>query len=200
MSIDQAAFRRAMSQFATGVTVITVRSGERVHGMTANTFTSLSLEPPLILFCVGKQARLAGLLGDDARFAVSVLGAHQEAISRHFAGSQRAELVDRNYLQEGPAAPMVPDALVNLSCVLEAVHDGGDHWIVVGRVFEIHEPSQPRPPLVFFRSRYASLIEPSGTVGEPNDRWANESVLLYHDEWSDRVELDEFDQPAEVHW
>jgi hypothetical protein len=88
-------------------------------------------------------------------------------------------------LLQGPVAPLIPGALVSLSCSLETLHEGGDHWIVIGKVLEIHQPEggNPRPPLLFYRSRYATLVEQRR---RPEERisWTNDAIRIYHDEWS----------------
>ena len=183
--IDQSTFRRLMGQFATGVTVITVKRGEVMHGMTANTFTSLSLDPPLVLFCVGRDARMAGLLDGADGFAINILANDQEDVSRHFAGRHFEIGAGVELLQQGPVAPLVPGSLGALSCLIETMHDGGDHWIVIGRVIALHE--QPvgteKQPLVFFRSRYADL-RPRPASQPIDEMWSNDAILIYHDEWS----------------
>ena len=88
MSVDPRQFRDAMGHFATGVTVVTV-GGDTPHGMTANSFTSVSLDPPLVLVCVGRDAVMHRALTENGHFAVSVLGAHQEPVARHFADRRR---------------------------------------------------------------------------------------------------------------
>src|SRR5690606_33056649 len=140
--IDPTTFRRLMGQFATGVTVITVQRGDLMHGMTANTFTSLSLDPPLVLFCVGRSARMAGLLDGADGFAINILATDQEEVSRHFAGRNFEIGSGVELLQQGPVAPLVPGCLGSLSCTIEEMHEGGDHWIVVGRVIALHEPEE----------------------------------------------------------
>jgi len=188
-AIDEASFRRALGLFATGVTVITVQRGEIIHGMTANAFSALSLDPPLVLFCVGRQARMARYLDGAEGFAINVLSADQETISGQFAGQINAGDEEIARLRPGPIAPLIPGALVSLSCSLEELHEGGDHWIVVGRVIEIHEPEggNARPPLVFFRSRYASLIE-RRRPADDRVAWSNDAIRIYHDEWSVNAE------------
>jgi len=188
-AIDEASFRRALGLFATGVTVITVQRGEIIHGMTANAFSALSLDPPLVLFCVGRQARMARYLDGAEGFAINVLSADQETISGQFAGQINAGGDEIARLRPGPVAPLIPGALVSLSCSLEELHEGGDHWIVVGRVIEIHEPEggNARPPLLFFRSRYASLIE-RRRPADDRVAWSNDAIRIYHDEWSVNAE------------
>lgn len=188
-AIDEARFRRALGLFATGVTVITVQRGEIIHGMTANAFSALSLDPPLVLFCVGRQARMAGYLDGADGFAINVLSTDQELISGQFAGQVETGEDEVARLRPGPVAPLIPGALVSLSCALEDRHEGGDHWIVTGRVIEIHEPEggNTRPPLLFFRSRYATLVE-RGRRAEEEIAWSNDAIRIYHDEWSVNTE------------
>lgn len=175
-----------MGQFATGVTVITVQRGELMHGMTANTFTSLSLDPPLVLFCIGRSARMAGLLEGADGFAINILATDQEEVSRHFAGRNFEIGSGVELLQQGPVAPLVPGSLGSLSCTIEVMHEGGDHWIVVGRVIALHEPEEDvlKQPLVFFRSRYAELRERPTAPPMPDETWSNDAILIYHDEWT----------------
>lgn len=183
-TVDPGSFRRAVGQFATGVTVITVQHGGHVHGMTANSFTSVSLEPPLVLFCVIKTARMARMLPDVEGFAVNILSDRQLEISRQFAGANKEQAARTVMLEQGPIAPLLPGSLAAMSCRTTAVHEGGDHWIVVGEVVALHEPTTSlQGPLAFFRSRYCDLVEPS-TPAEAADRWANADMRIYHDEWS----------------
>jgi flavin reductase (DIM6/NTAB) family NADH-FMN oxidoreductase RutF len=183
--VDPTAFRRVMSLFTTGITVITTRRDDEVHGMTANSFTAVSLEPPLVLFCVGKSARMAGFIEDAPGFAINILSGAQESVSRQFAGSKRpiANTVD---LLDGPVAPLVTGALASISCLTEAVHEGGDHWIVVGRVVELREEGVTQTPLVFYRSRYCQLLEPREARPE-RDPWTTETqpLRLSHAAWSE---------------
>lgn len=185
-TIDPATLRRVMGQFATGVTVITVQKGEVMHGMTANTFTSLSLDPPLVLFCVGKEARMMRLLDDADGFAINILAADQEELSRHFAGREKDEASQIDLLRRGPVAPLVPGSLGALSCSIEALYEGGDHWIVVGRVVALHETAKlpSKQPLVFYKSRYAQLKAAGTPRNVPHESWSNDAILIYHDEWT----------------
>ena len=184
---DTAAFRRVMGQFATGVTVITVQHGDHIHGMTANAFTSVSLDPPLILFCVTKTARMAALIRDVRGFAINILSEHQQEVSRQFAGSNKDNIDRAVALQRGPIAPLIDGSLAGLSCTTEAIHDGGDHWIVVGRVVSVHEAPDgaDRDPLVFFRSRYQKLVEQPPVWSPSSESWSNEAIRVYHEEWSE---------------
>lgn len=132
--------REAMAQFATGVTIVTV-GGQRGHGMTANAFTSVSLDPPLVLVCVAKAARLHAAILADGCFAVSVLGADQAHVARYFANRGRpAGMAQFDAVQWRPGtctgAPLLGGALAWLECDVVEVHEGGDHSIFLGRVLE----------------------------------------------------------------
>jgi flavin reductase len=153
-------FRKALGQFATGVSVITVeREPGAVHGMTANSFTSVSLDPMLILVCVDQSAIMLPLLHKKNRFGVSVLKEGQEALSRYFTRKdQNAEDERRlsiRYRTTPGGVPVLEGALLQLTCNVIASHPAGDHTIFVAEVMdaEIHEGD----PLLFFRSGYHSL-------------------------------------------
>lgn len=130
--------REAMAQFATGVVVLTV-GGEHIHGMTANAFTSVSLDPPQVLCCVAHDAVMHTAMTNGGHFAVSILAAHQEATARHFADNRRtlgpAQFEDLDWTP-GPrtGAPLLAGSLAWLECELGAIHPGGDHSVLLGRV------------------------------------------------------------------
>src|SRR5437868_5262603 len=125
--ITSSEFRLALGQFATGVTVVTVeRAPGRVHGMTANSFTSVSLDPPLILICVDQKAQLLRLLKVQKRFGVNILKDDQEAISEYFAQTEESIERERNlgitYRWTENRVPLLQDALVHLACNVVASH------------------------------------------------------------------------------
>jgi 3-hydroxy-9,10-secoandrosta-1,3,5(10)-triene-9,17-dione monooxygenase reductase component len=197
-TFDPSAFRRVMGQFATGVTVITVQHGDHIHGMTANAFTSVSLDPPLVLFCVTRTARMAALINEVRGFAINILASNQQDVSRQFAGANKDDLERAVALHRGPVAPLIDGSLSALSCLTEEIHEGGDHWIVVGRVVDVHEPpvGAVREPLVFFRSRYWQLVEQPTSRTPATDLWSNDAIRVYHEEWSEgEAEQPEWPQP-----
>lgn len=135
---QQVSLREAMTQFATGVTVLTA-GGEDCHGMTANAFSSVSLDPPLVLVCVTRTARMHTAITSARRFAVSMLGSDQVELARYFADRRRAggwAQFDAVDWAAGPwtGAPLLTGALAWLECELAETYDGGDHSIFVGRV------------------------------------------------------------------
>jgi flavin reductase (DIM6/NTAB) family NADH-FMN oxidoreductase RutF len=165
MSVDPALFKAAMGRFGSGVTVVTARGAEGDLGLTASSFTSLSLDPQLVLVCVRKAAAShAGLLS-AAGFCVHLLAEEQVELSNRFAGRWPEGRSRFEGLEEGRApysgAPSLPLGLGWVDCGLHAVHDGGDHSIFVGRVeaiglSEVADRSQLRP-LLYFAGAYRSV-------------------------------------------
>jgi flavin reductase (DIM6/NTAB) family NADH-FMN oxidoreductase RutF len=157
-------FRRALGLFATGTTVVTSRDGLDVHAMTANSFTSVSLKPPLVLVCVHQGGLLQRLVQRAGTFAVSVLAANQEATARHFADRRRpaglAQFAVTNWFP-GPltGAPLLAGCLVWLECTLHDTVACGDNKILVGQVLSTAR-SDRRDPLLFFASDYRRLEDP----------------------------------------
>ncbi|UAK35287.1 flavin reductase family protein [Nocardia asteroides] len=161
---DSAELRRGLGAFTTGVTVVTT-GWPRPHGMTANAFTSVSLDPPLILVCVAHTARLHRAIHEAGAFAVSALSARQEAVARYFADSTRPDgsaQFDRVGWFPGPhtAAPMLADAAAGLECKLDTVFDSGDHSIVIGEVVHAERSAEPAATgaLTFFDGGFRRLL------------------------------------------
>jgi flavin reductase (DIM6/NTAB) family NADH-FMN oxidoreductase RutF len=159
--LSSVVFRQALGRFATGVTVVTAeRAPGEVHGMTANSFTAVSLEPLLVLVCVDDQARMLPLLKKTQRFGVSVLKDTQRAISEFFAQPEQDPEVERalGIRFEWPAAgiPVLGDALAQLTCKVVASHVAGDHTIFLAEVesAEVFEGG----PLIFFRAAYRRIL------------------------------------------
>lgn len=153
-------FRQVMGHFATGVTVVTTRLGGEYHGMTANAVCSVSLDPLLVLVCVDKEAHTHHYLAESGIFALNILAEDQEHLSRWFASEERLNapepLGGAPFCTAVTGAPLLDGCLAHLDCRVTARYEGGDHTIFVGRV-EAAEINGERPPLLFFRGRYASL-------------------------------------------
>ncbi len=152
-------FRRVMGQFATGVTVVTTRLGDELHGMTANAVTSVSLEPLLVLVCIDKAADTHDILSQAGVFALSILSLDQEALSNHFAkketeGAHRLNGLPLRFAATG--CPILEGCLAYLDCRVVAQYPGGDHTVFVGEVLEAEELAEAGP-LIFFQGRYAEL-------------------------------------------
>ena len=156
MGITPDEFRHVLSHFASGVTVVTNWDAEgRPAGLTASAFTSVSLEPPLILVCVDHKAQSYPALRASSRFAINILGAEGEAVSRRFA-TTNADKFDGVTYRSGPLGlPLLAEALAYLECRTVHAYPGGDHTIFVGEV----EAAQARDgePLLYFRGLYTRL-------------------------------------------
>jgi len=154
---DARTFRDALGCFATGVTVVTaVCSDGTPIGLTANSFTSVSLDPPLLLVCVANTAGSAPRLRETERFAVNVLQIGQQPTSNRFAGKGEDRFAATPWELGEYGTPVLAGSLSSFECAREAVHGGGDHFILVGRVLKaIFEPR--RDPLLYFRGKYRKL-------------------------------------------
>ena len=150
-------FRLALGQFATGVTVVTAeRAPGQVHGMTANSFTSVSLDPLLILICVSQNAQLLPMVKKQKRFGVNILKDNQRAISEYFARTEESAEIEKRlgirYRWTETGIPLLEDALVHLGCKVVASHVAGDHTIFIAEVesVEVYEGE----PLLYLRGDY----------------------------------------------
>ena len=154
---DARTFRDALGCFATGVTIITAMDSEgQPIGLTANSFTSVSLDPPLLLVCVANNAGSAAVLRDAERFAVNVLQIGQQPTSNRFAGKGEDRFANTPWEVGEFGTPVLTGSLSSFECARDAVHDGGDHFILVGRVLKaMFEPR--RDPLLYFRGKYRRL-------------------------------------------
>ena len=152
--------RDAFGCFATGVTVVTTlgEDGSPV-GLTANSFTSVSLEPPLVLFCLDRRSASLPAFERADTFAVNVLHAGQEALSARFARRDPGRFAEAAWTAGITGAPLLRDVTAVFECRRHAVHDGGDHRIFVGRVEAVSWEGS-YDPLVFFQGRYRSVHVP----------------------------------------
>lgn len=153
---DPAQLRRALGTFATGVLVVTTRSGERVHGMTANSFTSVSLSPPLVLICIDHRAAMKQALQDAGHYGLSILAHDQQHLSRHFSSRNGAELDVR--FEELEGIPVIENALAQFSCRIAQVPDAGDHLIFIGEVTGYRQGEGE--PLLYYGGGYKQIQKP----------------------------------------
>ena len=159
-AFDTRAFRQTVGHFATGVTVIAAEVDGRVRGMTANAFTSLSLDPPLVLFCCGKSAHMSEAIRHTSRFSVNMLADTQQDVSTYFAGGWKETSPPPFSFTPWDGFHRLNGCIAALACGVETIFEGGDHWIVVGRVQALHRSDVESTPLLFFRGRYGRLNEP----------------------------------------
>ncbi len=151
--VESREFRRTLGRFATGVTVVTMRTQERSYGITVNAFMSVSLEPPLIAVCIDKRSRAHATLLASERFGVSILRADQETLSDRFAG-RPVKSADDPFVSFHDF-PVVRDALAHLVCGVHDIVDVGDHSMIVGEV-EALWAGEGRP-LLYFEGEYARM-------------------------------------------
>lgn len=150
--------RDALGTFATGVTIVTAwdQSANVPVGVTASSFNSVSLDPPLVLWSVGRQALSAGVLTTNDRFAIHVLNAEQTELANRFAKSGTDKFGPTDYTRDGDGVPVLQDFASRFDCQLEAVHEGGDHLIIIGRVISIQRGGGE--PLVFHEGGFATAV------------------------------------------
>ncbi len=158
---DGAEFRRVLGHFPTGVTVVTAASAEGPEGMAIGSFTSVSLDPPLVMFCPGLESTSWSRMRPAGSFCVNVLGDHQAEVSRTFAAKSGDRFGAVSTRVEATGAPVIEGCLAWIDCTVHAVHDGGDHDIVVGRVEALGVGDSDggvggagRGPLIFFKGGY----------------------------------------------
>lgn len=154
--VDQDEFRQALGHFASGVTVITTQHENRPHGTTVSAFSSLSLNPPLVLVSIDTNATIHDLLIASEVFAVNILAEHAETLSRHFARRIPDKFAGISYTPGKLNVPLLEDAVASLECRLVARYPGGDHSIFVGEVLATRTYPQHQP-LLYFRSQYERL-------------------------------------------
>ena len=160
-------FRSTVGAFATGVTVVTTRGEEHAYGMTANAFSSVSLDPPLILVCVISGSEGAEHISSNGVFAVNILSAEQEPLSRYFSSRDRPKGRDAfgevSHRLGASGSPILTAAAAALDCRLHSTYEAGDHQIFIGEVLEL-ELVEGHHPLVFHGGKYRLLEQPP-TVG-----------------------------------
>ncbi|MBW8351832.1 flavin reductase family protein [Bacillus sp. IITD106] len=151
--MDDRLFRTAMGRFATGVTVITTKVNDTVHGMTANAFVSVSLNPKLILVSIREQAQMNQLLKQSGQFAVSILKEYQEDLSAYFAGQMNEERnIDFDVFN---GMDVIKDAMVNMTCTVQNSVAAGDHTLFIAEVTDLR--IQDGDPLLFYGGKYRTI-------------------------------------------
>ena len=157
MGVSAEQFKQALGRWATGVTIVTARSGERVHGMTVSAFSEVSLDPPLVLVCADKGSNTWPLIREGGVFAVNILARDQEDLSNRFASKRdewrRFEGLECDTGITG--APLLRDVVANLDCRLVAAPEHGDHHVCIGEVVEIR--TSDRQPLLYCAGRYGGV-------------------------------------------
>lgn len=158
MSFNSLDLRDALGRFTTGVCLVTVTDpGGQAHAVTVNSFASVSLEPPLVLWSIQKDSDVYRLFAEAPRFAIGVLNRAQEGHSSRYARKGGHALDPAHFTPGENGAPLIREALVNFECSLERAMDGGDHTILLGRVTRLVTGESGSPPLLFFGGGYREL-------------------------------------------
>lgn len=162
--MDKRHLRKVFGRFATGVTVVTFERDQETYGMTVNSFSSVSLDPPMVLFCPSIHCRFAQGADIGSLFTISILSREQHDVCLHFAGRPCLESSPWDSSEQSP--PVVRGSLGHLRCRLTAIHPHGDHLVAVGEVLQAHE-SEHGEPLIFFSGEYPSLSMEIASRQEP---------------------------------
>lgn len=150
--------RNCLGAFATGVTVVTCRDAEdRPCGITVNSFSSVSLEPPLVLWNIAKSSNSLDAFLSARNFAIHVLTLDQLALSVHFARTDHTRFDDLRFDDSEERVPLLPDCLAVFECSTHEAHDCGDHHIIIGRVDRFRNDNGDAAPLLFYGGRYRGL-------------------------------------------
>ncbi len=155
MAFDADQFKKTMSQFASGVTVVTANHEGILYGITVSAFSSLSLDPPLVLICIGKKVKSHDGIAQAGHFAVNILGEGQEEISNHFASRVEDKFEGIETTSGSLGDPLIAGSAATMECRMHAQLDGGDHTIFVGEVVESAVTEDW--PLLYFRGGYRQL-------------------------------------------
>lgn len=174
---DQRAFRNALGRFATGVTIITTRGPDgKPEGLTANSFSSLSLDPPLVLWSLAKAANSRAAFESCEHFAINVLASHQRSLSHRFATPAEDKFAGVDWSEGIGGAPVIADCIARFECRNLARHEGGDHVIFVGRVEQFENTEGT--PLLYFGGRYAAAASHPDDRGGPASDDAFADLLM----------------------
>ncbi|NKY43668.1 flavin reductase family protein [Nocardia cerradoensis] len=166
-------YKAVLGHFCSGVTVITAISADGPVGFSCQSFSSLSLDPPLICFCPARTSSTWPHIRESGQFCVNILAADQQGLCRQFAMSGADKFAGITWHPASNGAPRLEGAIASLTCALEREVDGGDHTIVIGRVIEA-EVQSVRPPLLFHRSAFKQLApepDPRSSALMPLDTW-----------------------------
>ncbi|MFJ6853577.1 flavin reductase family protein [Streptomyces sp. NPDC091271] len=158
--VDGRTLRTVCGNFATGVTVITSGRADESAGTTVNSFTSVSLDPPLVLVCLHENSRLLPVVRNSGGFVVNLLTQRQEPVAWAFAGRRTARLEEVPHTRTDGGLPVLQGALTHLECRLSAQYDGGDHTILLGEVVGLAAPAADVDPLIFYQGAMRGLAGP----------------------------------------
>ncbi|MBH0112619.1 flavin reductase family protein [Novosphingobium sp. YJ-S2-02] len=157
-TIDPAEFRKVLGSYPTGVCVITALDGEKPAGMVVGSFTSVSLDPPLVGFFPDKSSSSWPLIEAHGHFAVNVMGSDQQDVCRSVSAKGAEKFVGVDYVVSDHNLPVIAGSIATIECKLYSVTEAGDHWFVLGEVLRMETTSEDAP-MLFHRGRYGSFAE-----------------------------------------
>lgn len=158
MGFDSTAFRHTMGRFATGVTIVSARTNDgELIGMTANSLASVSLDPPLVLFCIGRKAVSYPAWHGVTSYGISILGDDQEALARRFANPLADKWQGLVPLSGVTGVPLLPGAMASIEATRETLADGGDHDIHIAHVLHLQVNDESARPMLFYGGRFGRL-------------------------------------------
>ncbi|MDG3015179.1 3-hydroxy-9,10-secoandrosta-1,3,5(10)-triene-9,17-dione monooxygenase reductase subunit [Speluncibacter jeojiensis] len=171
VAIDPRQLRNMFGQFCTGITIITAMNGDEPVGFACQSFAALSLDPPLVLFCPMKTSRAWSVIESTGRFGVSMLSEAQQETCAVFGSRNPDKFAEVQWHRSPLGSPILDESLAWIDCTVETVHDGGDHYVVYGRIADYghigaSKDGKQQRPLLFYRGRYTG-IEPDKNVPAP---------------------------------
>ncbi|MBN3755307.1 flavin reductase [Paraburkholderia sp. Tr-20389] len=158
-------FRRCLSQYGTGVAIVTTSDGTSRFAVTVNSFSSLSLDPPLLLWSIDRKSRSFDAFSSCEHFAVNILSSEQIELSRHFSSKVTDKFANVDWIPGRFGSPLLSGCIARFECSAEARHDGGDHLILIGRVQQLER--YDGMPLIFSQGQYSIPLEHPDAPGEP---------------------------------
>jgi 3-hydroxy-9,10-secoandrosta-1,3,5(10)-triene-9,17-dione monooxygenase reductase component len=180
-AVDVARYRAVMGRFVTGVTIVTsmvpTAGGSHPWGTTVNAFTSVSLDPPLVLVCIGRERSIHDVIAGVGRFAVNILAEESQGLSDCFAGAPselpRSGFCGAAYHTGRTGVPILEAAVAHVECAVERVLDAGDHTIYLARVVELGVSDVHPLPLLYYRGRYLRIERAASSelLGKPDERY-----------------------------
>ncbi|MGC1456972.1 MAG: flavin reductase family protein [Steroidobacteraceae bacterium] len=179
--MDPRQFRDVVGLFATGVTIIVAEVAGQVHAMTANSVTSVSLDPLLMLFCPSRKARLAQDPQGLTRFSINVLRQDQQALSTYFAGGWKDSAPPPFRFVDSVAGPRLEGALATIGCRTHSIREAGDHYLVLGEVIFLHQGATPHQPLLFVSGKYRRVDFSEGVVAPDITDVEDEPPHIFYD-------------------
>lgn len=179
--IDARQYRDTVGLFGTGVAVIVGSAGEELFAMTANAVMSVSLDPMLIAFCPGKRTNFSTHMGKLSGFSINVLRDDQHALSTYFAGGWKEATPPPFRFVPSQCGSRLEGSLASIDCQPERLLDLGDHWLVIGRVLDLHTGIAPHQPLLFFRGRYRSLQASQSAPAPDLANVHDEPAMIFYD-------------------